>query len=249
MWFRVETAYIIFIHEGDKVIMDNKSRFTFTVNDTQLALQLINSFLTTHKYTPQNTDGATWYLFNDPILTGKSGFEFSINGNEVEILAYIGTYKKPKPLDNGFVAAVAKQATLNKLQPLFNELHKLSGVGAPVQNTVDAQPVSAVQNTAPTQATPAQPTMAQSYTPANFEEQAKVGKNKFAIIAFVCSLISLVCSCFGVAFGVIIQILIYYFAALGLKSEKKGLAIAAIVINSCALVITILMIILTVLLG
>lgn len=227
--------------------MNNKSRFTFTVNDTQLALQLINSFLTTNKYTPQNTDGATWFLFNDPFLTGKSGFEYSINGNEVEILAYIGTYKKPKPLDDGFVAAVAKQTTRSKLQPLFEELHKLSSV-ASVQNTAPAQDASAFQNAVPAEGVaPAQSTMSQTNVVTNFEAQTKASKNKFAIIAFVCSIISLLCSCFGLAFGIIIQILIYYFAYVGLQSEKKGLSIAAFVINSVALVLTIFMLILTVL--
>lgn len=64
-------------------------------------------------------------------------------------------------------------------------------------------------------------------------------KNRSAIIAFVLSFVSLVLS-FFTAYSAIVYIVVYTLAIKdGLKSEKKGLAIVAIVINSVSILICI----------
>jgi hypothetical protein len=84
------------------------------------------------------------------------------------------------------------------------------------------------------------------YGSTDYNELAVQSNNKFAIIALVMSIISLILSCFGAFFGIIIQIVIYYFGYKGINSQKKGMAIAAIVVNSVALVITLIMIVIAV---
>ncbi len=77
-----------------------------------------------------------------------------------------------------------------------------------------------------------------------FEESTNKSREKFAIIAFVMSLIGLVLSCLGFTYGVALIIMEFYFAFLGIKTKKKGLAIAAIVIAGVSILILIAEIIL-----
>ena len=63
-------------------------------------------------------------------------------------------------------------------------------------------------------------------------------------IGFWLSIVGLILSFIGVTYVVIIYILNYYFASQGLKTSKKGKAIATIVLSSVSIVVIILEILL-----
>ena len=79
----------------------------------------------------------------------------------------------------------------------------------------------------------------------NFKQEADKKKEKMAEISFWISILMLIAAFVGVSLSVLIAILNYYFAAQGLKSKKRGKAIAAIVITSVSIVVIIIMVALT----
>lgn len=82
---------------------------------------------------------------------------------------------------------------------------------------------------------------------SEFESSATKTDEKFCIAGFVIALISLALVLFSESFvpGWLFYVLAYYFAWRGLKTPKKGLAIATFVITSISLVLTILAYIIT----
>lgn len=59
-------------------------------------------------------------------------------------------------------------------------------------------------------------------------------------VGFWLSIVGLILSFIGITYGVIIYLLNYYFASQGLKTRKRGKAIATIVLSSVSIVIIIL---------
>lgn len=228
-----------------------KTEFIITVSDVNSAVQLINHFLQTNNYRQMNSNGVIWYQFNDPMVIGKAGLEYYVNGNQITILAYLKTFDNPIKLDNDLVGALGKQAYMNKLNPLLNQLrvnNESNYKGGYAQNNYNDAYGQSNYNGGYTQNN-----YNNGYTQGNMinnmEIEVKQSKNKFSVLALVMSVLSLIMSCFGGLFGVFVQIVIYYFAYIGLKSEKRGMAISAIVINSVALMITFIMLIVGTLLG
>lgn len=205
-----------------------KTEFHFTVNaDPTLVEAVIRNYLYANKFAQQPREGANYYFFNDPMIKGMRSLEYYINGNEVKILAYVGTFEKPHTLE-GFVGAVQKQSYRNDLNPLFEELKKLE----------NASPQAVEAAAAMGQANPYDVnTPVQNDSLNTFMEQNDRKKETQTIIGFVVSLVGLLLSCFGFTYGVILWILEFYFAIQGLKTKKKGLAIATIVIACASIVI------------
>ena len=270
-----------------------KTQFDFVVNTPfNVVNTTIQNWLVANKFKP--IEGVVWgqpgsYLFNDPIVEGKRGFDYVIHGNKVTIWAYVGSSNKPMPLDDSLVGAMPKQRYKNLLTPLFQELEKLNG-NTSVNNQIPAQsqyrnPVNPQVNTQNNQQQNAygayaqhmnrqtynvgnlnQNNFAQSPQPAHLNQQnptfvvpqscsANTKPNsmqvnqfvddinkkgeKFAVAAFIISLVSLVLPCIGVAPGGLLVLLNYWFASQGLQTKKRGLSIAAIVITSISLVLLI----------
>lgn len=207
-----------------------KTEYKFQINaDMSLVETVIRNWLVANKFGSKPEFGSTVYAFNDPIVKGKRGFEYYINGNEVTILAYIGTYKKPKALE-GAVAAVMKQSYKNDMAPLFAEIKKLEN-GSTV-NVAGATSDNAAQSTDAVNAT-----QAQTNSLDTFMEQNNKRQETMVIVGFVMSLLGLVLACFGGAYGAILIALELYFAIQGLKTSKKGLAIATLVLAGVSVLI------------
>lgn len=216
-----------------------KTSFKFVVNaDMALVETVIRNWLTANKFTYDPKSGLNYFGFNDPMLKGKRGFEYYINGNEVTILAYIGTYKKPQALE-GFVGAVMKQNYRNELAPLFEEIKKLENAEGSVAAaaSADAQ-----------QASPSQPPVHDDSLNTFMAENEKK-QGTLVIIGFVMSLVGLLLSCFGFTYGAILLVLEFYFAIQGLKTKKKGFAIATLAIAGVSILVFIGNIVLYVLLA
>ena len=207
-----------------------KSRFDFQVNDINQANQVIQDFLRLNNY---SQIGQSHYQFYDPVLIGKGNLEYYINGNQITILAYIGDASKPVPLDNSILLAMGKQGYLHKLKPLFENLSNNSGAPMNVnQNTQYGQPQQANYNQ-----------YGQPQQASNVFKSMKANNNKFAGIALAASIFNVILALCGIMLGIIPEMIIFYLAYLGTQSEKKTMAIVSIVINSLAMLITFILII------
>ncbi|MBQ7955268.1 MAG: hypothetical protein IJ282_05910 [Lachnospiraceae bacterium] len=241
----------------------NKTIFQFTVNAPADTInQVVQGWLGANGFSFQPKEGANYYYFNDPMVKGKRSLEYYIHGTTVSIVAYLGTFEKPKALE-GFVGAIPKQMYKDDLASLFKALEQLNN-GAPAQaapvadvapqaQPADAQAITETQ--AAPQAADAQPAPAYNPTPVPSAQQAiqsftaenEKKKENMVIIGFIMSIVGLLLSCVGFTYGVILIVLEYYFAIQGLKTKKKGLAIATIVLASVSIAVCILSILLYVL--
>lgn len=235
----------------------NKTVFQFQVNANMASVDnIIRSWLTAHQFKFEPKPNANYFAYNDPWIMGKRGFEYYINGNTVTILAYIGTFENPTELE-GFVGSVGKQGYRNDLDPLFAEIKKLENGGAVnAQPFPGAQPAPApvVQPIPGAQSSPtptAQPTQApaQNGSLNTFMEQNNKKQENIVIVGFILSLIGLLASCIGAVPGGILILIEFYCGCQGLKSGKKGLAIATIVLASISVLIMLFSIALTVLMA
>lgn len=196
-----------------------KTEYKFQVNaDMNMVETVIRNWLAVNKFSVKPEFGSTVYAFNDPIVKGKRGFEYYINGNEVTILAYVNTYKKPQALE-GAVGALMKQGYKNELTPLFEEIKKLEN-----GDTVNVNPMY--------DGTQAVGTSAQDSSLNTFMEKNNKSQETMAILGFVLSLVCLLLTCFGGLFMGLFVVIAIYLAIQGLKTSKKGLAIATIVLGS-----------------
>ena len=131
-----------------------QSVYNFTVSDPQKAVALINQFLAENKFQLRTAkNGQQYFYFNDPVQGlveySKRGFEYYVNGNNVQIVAYLGTFENPTPLDDSVVMVLPKNAYKQVLQPLFNSIAAIDDQSyanpQPVQES-QYQPQGAAQN-------------------------------------------------------------------------------------------------------
>lgn len=107
---------------------NKQSVYNFTVSNMQQAVNLINQFLSTNQFQLQTArNGQQYFHYNDIaksmlVMYSEKGFEYYINGNNLQIVAYLGSYESPKPLDNSFVMALPKSEYKSMLQHLFDAI-------------------------------------------------------------------------------------------------------------------------------
>lgn len=216
-----------------------KSQYHFTIPaDPALINQTIFNYLHANSFVQKQKDGCYYYEQYDA-LYGRKMFEYRINGNQVTIWAYTGSYKWPQPLE-GFVGAVPKQEYRDSLEVLFMQLQTLAH--NPGQANGQDPQSQMYQSQQFQQAQQLQQSM------AAFQQQNSKAAGNSAVIGFVISLLGLVLSFFGVYFGVLIIFIEISLAVRGLKSEHRGLAIATIVLAIVSAVIIVAEIMLSALL-
>gem|GEM_PF-4602322 len=210
-------------------------------SDVQTVNGVVVSWLQANGFVQTTQDGYQFYLSNN-MLTGVRCFEYYFQGNQLVILGYLVSPKKPFPLDNGIFGAANTMPYVSLIQELIRKVTSL-----PPMNGNPTQLSAAV----PGQFLP-QPPMdpAQgdvvAQAAAGFEEAAEKKNGNFAIAGFIASLLSFVLVFTGIIYvGGLGYLIIYGLSITGLKSKKKkGFAIAAIVITSISLILFILLFIL-----
>ncbi|MGN0343052.1 MAG: hypothetical protein ACI4DO_09685 [Roseburia sp.] len=208
-----------------------KSQFNFTIPaDPALINQTIFNYLHANNFVQKQKDGQYYYEQYDAI-SGRRLFEYQINGNQVTIWAYVGSYKHPQELE-GFVGALPKQSYKDSLQLLFSHLQALAQNPQPDQVYGDGMQA---QN----QMYQAQQMYQTNQSMAAFKAENDKKAGNGAVIGFVISLIGLVLSFFGFYFGAVIIFIEISLAVRGLHSDKKGFAIATIVIAIVSVLIII----------
>lgn len=209
-----------------------KTKYEFKC-DKDIALNIINSFLQANNYKQRTSEqGRIYYEFSDAVVIGF--LEYEINDEMTTIYAYLRSEKKPMPLDNSFVGILLKNHYKSIIEPLLKSLANPNASVINIQNgefndkqekviNNDVSKNESVENNAYNQ----------------FAEENDKSKAKFSTIAFVIAIVGLLLSFVGVTFGLIIVLLEYAFAIQGLKSSKRNLSIATIVLASITLLINI----------
>jgi len=236
----------------------NKTVYQFNVNaPAETVNQVLQSWLAANGFSFQPKEGANYYYLNDPMVKGKRSLEYYIHGTQVTVVAYLGTFEKPKALE-GFVGALPKQMYKDDLSSLFTALEQLNAYHT--QNAAPAQEMTAqpqMQSAPEMQVTPQ--VAPQAYNPQpmgqpvqqvaqSFMAENEKKKETMVIIGFVMSIFSVLISCLG-AYAILLIVLEFYVAIQGLKTKKKGLAIATIVLASVSILFCLFAIVLTVLLA
>lgn len=215
-----------------------KSTFQFPINvDPNLAHDTIMNWLGANGFELKQKDGNYYYQYYDPVI-GRRLFEFYIQPGMVTINAYLGKYKKPYLLDDSFYGSVPKSAYKQALAPLFQTLSSYSAPGG----TGAYQPGSVGNGTAPYNVSPqaSAVTGGMQMAPSNYEDfENATNRNyeKLAIIGFVISIVGLLLAIAGYSYGVLLYVLEFYFAACGIKTRKKGFAIATFVLAGLSILI------------
>ena len=212
-----------------------KSTYQFPICvDPNLAHQTIMNWLGANSFELKEKNGNYYYQYYDPMI-GRRLFEFYIQQNMVTINAYIGKYKKPYLLDNSFYGSVPKSAYKQLLEPLFQTLrtYNTPGAGDVGQTGGDGNP-TAPYNVQPYASDAAQ---AASGSYEDYANNANKSNEKMAIAGFVISIVGLLLSFVGYMYGLWLYALEFYCAARGIRSRKKGFAIATFVLGGVSVVI------------
>ena len=181
------------------------------------------------------------YYKTGGVMLPLQGFKYGYQNGILHLEAWVGKIGKEMNIGDGkFLGAAAKIPYYNSILALLETLDKAKSVYA-------QQPYAQVQ-------TPVQGAGMQMQTPPVYTQQstgntqaasavaAEVNKsnNRNAKIAFWLSIASLILV-FGSKFSLLLNLASYILAIkYGLKSQKSGLAIAAVVINSVVILITLL---------
>lgn len=214
-------------------------QFPFSV-EPELVKQTIMNWLAANGFTLKEKDGNYYYEDYDPV-SGRRLFEYYIQPGLVTIKAYIGKYKKPYLLDDSFAGSIPKSAYKELLAPL---MQTLSGYNMPAGDSSQpgANPASAAGAAYQVQPNAGTVSNAGGAQPGagNYEDFANAkskSQEKLAIWGFVLAIIGLLLSFVGYALGLVLYVLEFYFAACGLKTKKKGFAIATFVLAGISILI------------
>lgn len=217
-----------FMSQQQLIAANKKTQYVinFNANPNDI-ITMITSWLVSKNARYLQEDNILYYEMGDAFI-GKRSFEYYIQGNQLIILAYLRTPRKPSSLKRGMVGAAATVPYDNSITQLLESINGLSR-----SNVASVQ-----QNAGFTSVQSQQLNQGQNYinqTVNSFSEASSSRMDKMAIGAFAFSLADLFLTLFGYTFGAILLILSYYFGYLGLKSNKKILAILSMVITTIAM--------------
>ncbi len=212
-----------------------RSTYTFQLScDPYLVNNLVQSYIKGNQYELQQKNGEQFYRAGDAMIQGYRYFNYSISGQTLTIYAWFKGVFGEVPIEQNSLNVMA-MTYRNSLNTLFQEIDKLNKGGLNMNNSQikfdsnTGQPLN--QNNYQ------QPVQNVNQFTQTFQNETTKKQEKMCEIGFWLSLFGLLCSFIGVAYGVIIYFLNFYFASQGLKTRKKGKAIATIVLSIISILI------------
>lgn len=206
-----------------------RSTYNFQINcDPNAVNNLIQAYIQGNKYELQSKNGEQYYRAGNAMVEGYRYFNYSIIGQTLTIYAWFKGVLGEIPIEQNSLNMPAMNYR-NSLGRLFQELEILNNGGNNMNNNGNnfnsqtGQPIQ--QNNQFTQ---------------TFQEETTKKQEKMCEVGFWLSIFGLVASFFGIAYGVIVYILNFYFASQGLKTRKKGKAIATIVMSIVSIIIIVI---------
>lgn len=223
-----------------------RSTYTFQLNcNPVVANDLIQAYIQGNKFTMQNKDGEQFYRAGDAMLEGYRYFNYSINGQVLTIQAWFrGAFGDMSIEQNNL--NIPAMNYRNSLGKLFQEIEKLNNGGT---NMNSNNGMSFDPNTGQPLNQGYQQPVNQNYGQSmqqtnqfaqSFQDETIRKQEKMCEWGFWLSIIGLLASFVGVVYGVIIYILNFYFASQGLKTRKRGKAIATIAMSIISIIIIVI---------
>ena len=241
-----------------------RSTYTFQINcDPSVANDLVQAYIQGNKFTLQNKDGEQFYRAGDAMLEGYRYFNYSINGQTLTIQAWFKGAFGDMSIEQNSLNMPAMNYR-NSLGKLFQEIEKLNNGGTNMNNNGmnfdpnTGQPLNQNMNNngmnfdpntgqplnqgyqQPMNQNYGQPMQQNNQFAQSFQDETTKKQEKMCEWGFWLSIFGLLASFVGVAYGVIVYILNFYFASQGLKTRKRGKAIATIVMSIISIIIIVL---------
>ena len=211
-----------------------KTNYKFQLNcDPQAASNVITPWLKENDFALVNKYGESFYHAKDA-WDGHRGFQCTFVNHEINIYAWtIGLGNKFYMLDSGAINNMGGDYYKSILSNLFDRLNALNhgNSGAYYDRNATQQPVGY--------------TVSQAANDLNQEVSSKAEKT--CVAGFWMSIVGLLLSFIGVTYGVIIYVLVFTFAIQGLKTRKRKLAVASLVLAGISLFITLISLVASVL--
>lgn len=212
-----------------------KSNYNLTFNsDSTLVNNIVQSYLKESGFNMYEKKGENYYRAGDAML-GYKGFNYSINGNNLSIEAWLDGALGDFPLEQNSLNMLAMDYR-NSLNKLFQEINN---GGMNMNNNFNNQNINNQMNYDPNTDQPINNNDNNNNFVQSFQDETMKKKEKMCEIGFWLSILGLVCSFFGIAYGIFVYIMDFYFASQGLKTRKKGKAIATIVLSIISILIII----------
>ena len=223
-----------------------RSTYTFQINcDPSVANDLVQAYIQGNKFTLQNKDGEQFYRAGDAMLEGYRYFNYSINGQTLTIQAWFKGAFGDMSIEQNSLNMPAMNYR-NSLGKLFQEIEKLNNGGTNMNNNNGmnfdpntGQPINQGYQQ-PMNQNYGQPMQQNNQFAQNFQDETTKKQEKMCEWGFWLSIFGLLASFVGVAYGVIVYILNFYFASQGLKTRKRGKAIATIVMSIISIIIIVI---------
>ncbi len=225
-----------------------RSTYTFQLNcDPNVANDLVQAYIQGNKFTSQNKDGEQFYRAGDVMLEGYRYFNYSINGQTLTIQAWLKGPFGDMSIEQNSLNMPAMNYR-NSLGKLFQEIEKLNNGGTNMNNNNGmnfdpntSQPLNQGYNQQPmNNQSYGQPMQQNNQFTQSFQDETTKKQEKMCEWGFWLSIFGLLISFVGVAYGVIVYILNFYFASQGLKTRKRGKAIATIVMSIISIIIIVI---------
>lgn len=216
-----------------------RSNYNIAFNcDKSTINNLVQSYLSESGFNIYEKKGDKYYRAGDAMI-GYKGFNYTINENNLNIEAWLDGALGNFPLEQNSLNMMAMDYR-NSLNKLFKEINRIDNGGMNMNNNnFNNQNINNNQmNYDPNTGQPIN--NSQNNFAQTFQDETMKKKEKMCNVGFWLSILGLVCSLFGVTYGVIIYIMDFYFASQGLKTTKRGKAIATIVLSIISILIVII---------
>lgn len=217
-----------------------RSNYNIVFNtDNNTINNLVQSYLQSSGFSIYEKKGDKYYRAGDAMI-GYRGFNYNINGNALNIEAWLDGALGDFPLEQNSLNMMATNYR-DSLNNLFQEIEKINNGGNIMNNQNNSQ-----MNFNPNTGEPINQNMNNQQNQVNnnfaqsFQDENMKKKEKMCEIGFWLSILGLLCSFFGVAYGIFVYIMDFYFASQGLKTKKRGKAIATIVLSIISILIIII---------
>lgn len=218
-----------------------KGRSTYSFNfscDVQTINNLIQGYLNGNGFSLYEKKGEQYYRAGDSMI-GYKGFKYGFQGQTITISAWLDGALGNFPVEQKSFNMAAMDYR-NSLGPLFNEISRLSNGGNSMNNNNQNNFNNNQMNYDPVTGQPLQ-NNGQNNTQfaQNFQSQTDKKKETMCEIGFWISILGLLGSFGGVVMGLFVYIMDFYFAIQGLKTRKRGKAIATIVMSILSILVVV----------
>ena len=192
--------------------MKGRSNYQFIIANPNEVNNLLLNYLKAEGFSITTKKNETFYKAGDAFF-GYRGFKYAFNGNTLYIQVWlIGTFGEFK----------IEQNSINI--PAMNYRKSLNNLFAAITNaqTVIDNNMQTIQEV------------------NQFKEETDKKAETMCKVGFYLSIGGVLLSFLGATYGVIIYIMEFYFASIGLKTNKKPLAIITIILALLSFIITII---------